>query len=206
MPRPKKFDYDSDEFYEEIYALALQGLTDAEIAYSLEDKFGQRLDPDTFGQMIHGKYIGWNDKENERRSGRLLRVLTRARAKINSIVRGAYLKGALGGKKIASKIINYQKFKCSCCGEDRNCPACGGSGWVVSDNVAVVQETETELAPSLQALSTWLRHHDPEWREKEEAEASSSGEGGLPSTVNVRITYNQKSDLELQDKFRKPSE
>lgn len=74
------------------------------------------------------------------------------------------------------------------------------------------QVTEMEVAPNMQALATLLFNHDDEWREnilrkrREEAEASSSGEGGLPSTVNVRITYNQKSDLELQDKFRKPSE
>ena len=38
MGRPKKFDYDSDDFYDEILALAMQGLTDAEIADALEDK------------------------------------------------------------------------------------------------------------------------------------------------------------------------
>ena len=32
MARPKKFDYDSDDFYDEILALSMQGLTDAEIA------------------------------------------------------------------------------------------------------------------------------------------------------------------------------
>ena len=37
MARPKKFDYDSDDFYDEILALAMQGLTDAEIADSLAD-------------------------------------------------------------------------------------------------------------------------------------------------------------------------
>lgn len=31
MARPKKFDYDSDDFYDEILALSMQGLTDAEI-------------------------------------------------------------------------------------------------------------------------------------------------------------------------------
>ena len=36
MARPKKFDYDSDDFYDEILALSMQGLTDAEIADALE--------------------------------------------------------------------------------------------------------------------------------------------------------------------------
>lgn len=29
MARPKKFDYDSDDFYDEILALSMQGLTEA---------------------------------------------------------------------------------------------------------------------------------------------------------------------------------
>lgn len=40
MARPKKFDYEDDDFYDEIIVLAMQGLTDAEIADSLADKFG----------------------------------------------------------------------------------------------------------------------------------------------------------------------
>ena len=40
MARPKKFDYDSDDFYDEILVLAMQGFTDAEIADMLVDKFG----------------------------------------------------------------------------------------------------------------------------------------------------------------------
>ena len=43
MARPKKFDYDSDDFYDEILALSMQGLTDAEIADALDDKFGVSL-------------------------------------------------------------------------------------------------------------------------------------------------------------------
>ena len=74
MARPKKFDYDSDEFYDEILALAMQGLTDTEIATMLEDKFGEKLDPDTFGCMKNGNYIGWTEEENRIRSERLLRV------------------------------------------------------------------------------------------------------------------------------------
>ena len=46
MARPKKFDYDSDDFYDEILALSMQGLTDAEIADALDDKFGVSLSPE----------------------------------------------------------------------------------------------------------------------------------------------------------------
>lgn len=51
MARPKKFDYDSDDFYDEILALAMQGLTDAEIADSLADKLGVSLFPEAFSSM-----------------------------------------------------------------------------------------------------------------------------------------------------------
>lgn len=68
MARPKKFDYDSDDFYDEILALAMQGLTDAEIADSLADKFGVSLSPDVFSTMKNGCYANWTEKENQRRS------------------------------------------------------------------------------------------------------------------------------------------
>lgn len=51
MARPKKFDYDSDDFYDEIIGIAMQGLTDAEIADSLADKFGVALFPEAFSSM-----------------------------------------------------------------------------------------------------------------------------------------------------------
>ncbi len=51
MARPKKFDYDSDDFYDEIIGIAMQGLTDAEIADSLVDKFGVSLSPEAFSSM-----------------------------------------------------------------------------------------------------------------------------------------------------------
>ena len=85
MARPKKFDYDSDDFYDEILALAMQGLTDAEIADSLADKFGQSLSPEVFSTMKNGCYANWTEKENQRRSARFNKVLARGRRKITSI-------------------------------------------------------------------------------------------------------------------------
>ena len=111
MARPRKFDYDSDDFYDEILALAMQGLTDAEIADSLEDKFGESLSPEVFCTMINGNYEAWSDEENKKRSERLSKALARGRRKINSIIRGAYLKAALGGKKIKSKTTVRRKLK-----------------------------------------------------------------------------------------------
>lgn len=166
MARPPKFDYDSDDFYDEILALAMQGLTDAEIADALGDRFGQSLDPETFNCMKNGNYINWSDEENERRSARLIKVLARGRRKTTSLVRGAYLKGALGGKKVKSKTVVTRKLRVD--------------GIYTDDLEIQTSETETEMPYNMQALATWLYHHDPEWRKRsmkkdvEEAEAEEA--------------------------------
>lgn len=161
MARPPKFDYDNEDFYDEILALAMQGLTDAEIADALQDKFGEALDEQTFNCMKNGNYIGWSEEENKRRSEKLLKVLARGRRKITSIIRGAYLKAALGGKKIKSKSVVKRKLKIG--------------GEYTDDEEIQTTETEHELPYNVQALATWLYHHDKDWRKverKQDEEAS----------------------------------
>ena len=63
MSRPTKFDYDSQEFYDSVMTLATQGLTDAEIAWALEDKYGNGLTPEVFCKMKRGKYEAWTKEE-----------------------------------------------------------------------------------------------------------------------------------------------
>lgn len=189
MARPKKFDYDSDDFYDEILALSMQGLTDAEIADALDDKFGVSLSPEVFNCMKNGNYDKWSDEENERRSARLAKVLARGRRKINSIVRGAYLKAALGGKKIKNKTVTTRKLKID--------------GIYTEDEEIQTTEGETELPPNMQALSTWLYHHDEEWRKKEVSKVDITTNGKdmvAPPSVNVQVVTNDPNLLELQDK------
>lgn len=150
MGRPKKFDYDSQDFYDRVATLAMQGMTDAEIAANLSESEGGSLSREVFTCMKNGTYNKWTKAENKRRSERLANVLAHARNRINSIVRGAYLKSALGGKKIKSKTVITRKLKV---GESET-----------DGEVIQTAETESELPPNLQALSTWLYHHDPEWR------------------------------------------
>lgn len=137
--RPPKHDYDSDDFYDQVFYLAFNGAINSEIAVSLN------LVPDVFNKMVNGNYQPWSEEDNARRSARLSRVLANAREKINYMVRGRYLKAALGGIKVKSKTTRYIK------GEK-------------DETLEVVQETETELAPNMQALTTWMYHHDPEYR------------------------------------------
>lgn len=168
MARPRKFDYDSDDFYDEILALAMQGLTDAEIADSLEDKFGESLSPEVFCTMINGNYEAWSDEENKKRSERLSKVLARGRRKINSIIRGAYLKAALGGKKIKSKTTVRRKLKID--------------GVYTEDEEIQTSETEQELPYNIQAMATWLYHHDKDWRKVERKQDEESSD--IP--INIR--------------------
>lgn len=74
MARPKKLDYDSDDFIVEIIGIAMQGLTDAEIVDSLADKFGVSLSPEAFSSMKNGCYVNWTETENQRRSARFIKL------------------------------------------------------------------------------------------------------------------------------------
>lgn len=173
MAKPK-FDYKSNEFYDELFALAFQGLTDAEIADGLSDRFGQTLTPEVFSRMKNGKYERWSEKQNEEFGTRIAQVLSRARRKINSIVRGAYLKSALGGKKIKSKSTTSRKIKLS-------------DGTLTDEEGIYTTENEQELAPNIQALSTWLYHHDEEWRKVERKEE----EENIPTDINQGISIHE---------------
>jgi len=161
--RPTKHDYDSDDFYDQVFYYAFNGAINSEIAVMLN------LVPDTFNRMVNGNYDKWSDEENEHRSKRLVRVLANARESINLKVRGKYLQAALGGIKVKSKVIRYVK------GDE-------------DETMEVVQETETELAPNMQALSMWMYHHDPDYRkvqrgfEPSDSQAASSAnlESGVP--------------------------
>ena len=65
MGAARKHDYDSNDFYLAIEALATRGYYDKEIADELN------LGQDVFSAMKGGRYTGWNKEENERRSKRI---------------------------------------------------------------------------------------------------------------------------------------
>lgn len=170
MARPDKFDYDSDDFYDEILALAMQGLTDAEIADALETKFGTSLSPESFSCMKNGTYRQWTKKENKVRSERLNKVLARGRRKINSLVRGTFLKAALGGRKLKNKSTVTRKMRTP-------------DGSETDAEEIQTTEMENEMPPNIQALSTWLYHHDEEWRKiqrKEDEDEDMANAKNIP--------------------------
>lgn len=197
MPRRPKFDYDSEKFYDQILALAMQGLTDAEIAFELKDESDPRnpkplgLDPAVFCNMKNGHYANWSEAQNKRRSERINQVLERGRARINSIVRGAFLKTALGGKVIKTKVKQAVKARCSCRFEHdgapaKDCPKCGGTGWYYVTDQVVVQEVEHELPPDTRALSSWLYHHDKQYRDIERK--VEKNEDDIPTDIEQGIS------------------
>lgn len=151
MPKPK-FDYEGDEFYKEIERLAFRGMLDSEIAYALSDKFGVDLNPATFGAMKNGHYQGWNDEQNKIRSERLCSSLERGRSGINALVRGKYLKMAIGGGIVKGKTVTKRHVVVN--------------GQQTKNLIVETRETEQELPPNAQALSTWLYQNDKEWRKK----------------------------------------
>lgn len=162
--RPPKHDYDDDEFYDQVFYFAFNGANNSEIASMLN------LNADVFGCMVNGNYNKWNEEQNERRSKRLARVLASAREKINFKVRGRYLQAALGGIKVKSKTTRFIK------GEEE-------------ETLEVIQETETELAPNMQALSTWLYHHDPDFRRvqrgAEPSQSTAPNANNIEQGVNI---------------------
>lgn len=152
-----KHNYDSEEFYQDVHGYAFQGATDAEIA----DALG--MTPEMFNYIKNGTVEKWSDEENERRSARLTQVLDRARRKINFVVRGRYLKAALGGIKIKSKTTVRRKLRID--------------GQYTEDEDIQTTEQEHETPPNTQALANWLYHHDVEWRRVQKGLTNDDEEG-----------------------------
>jgi len=113
---------------------------------------------------------------------------------VNSIVRGAFLKSALGGKVIKTKVKQAVKARCSCRFENdgapvKDCPKCGGTGWYYVTEQVVVQEVEHELPPDTRALSSWLYHHDKDFRKIERK--MEDDEDGIPTDIEQGISIDK---------------
>lgn len=183
MAKPK-FDYDGDEFYQEIERLAMQGQKDSEIAYALEKKFGVDLNPQVFNRMKNGKYENWSEEENSNRSVKITQFLERGREAINALVRGRFLKSALGGVKVKGVTTTKRKMIVD--------------GVVTEDVIVETRETEQETPPNVQALSTWLYHFDKQWREVQKGKKDEE-EKGLPFDAKKGISVNKWIERELEE-------
>lgn len=93
-------------------------------------------------------------------------VLSRGRAQINAAVRAKFLAVALGGIKTKNTVTRKLRM---------------ADGTLTDDEE--IQTTESELAPSLSAMSTWLYHHDEEWRKierNEDMDEEVQSDGSIP--------------------------
>ncbi len=190
-----KYDYDDPEgiFFKKIDQLAGQGMTDTEIAAQLD------ISREVFSHMKNGNYNRWTKSQNAVRSAHIAHVLARAREKAIGVARAAYYRAAIGGRKIKSVTTRYVQARCICNGNDPKCPDCGGTGIVVLTSKAVVQETESELAPNIQALSTFLFHHDPNWRK---IQRGIEDDEELPQNVKQGIPVSHWIDAEMTDDWK----
>lgn len=199
MAKPK-FNYDSESFYKEIYALAMQGLNDGEIAYSLGDNLGVDTDedgkvsknsingltPTTFSEMKAGKYKGWTEEENKRRSVRISEELAHGRARILGIVRGRYLKAALGGIKVKGKVVR-KRYNVVNGVPDMN------------NRIEDVTESESETAPNMQALANFLYHHDVEFRNIQKGIEEGDVQIKVKNGVSISAWLERENDLEKEN-------
>lgn len=177
MAPERKHDYDGDDFFDTIYDYASQAMTDREIAEELG------LDEQTFNCMKNGNYIAWNTDENAARSERILKVLTRARNKINIAVRGTYLKAALGSIKPKSRTVVTRHMVVD--------------GKETDEVLVQTSETESEMAPNIQALSTWMYHHDPKWRSVQRG--TDEDESLIPQNIQRGIDIKEWIKKEMED-------
>ncbi len=186
MAKPK-FDYDSEDFYKEIYALAMQGLQDGEIAYALGDSLGVAgLTPTTFSEMKAGKYKGWNDEENAKRGARISEELAHGRSRVLGIVRGRYLKAALGGIKVKGKVVRMRYNVVNGVADKNN-------------RIEDITESEQETAPNMQALANFLYHHDPQFRNIQRGIEDSDVQIKVKNGVSISAWLERENELEKEE-------
>lgn len=124
------------------------------------------INPDTFSK-----------KKSE--IDQLSQVLARGRAQINAAVRAKFLAMALGGIKTKNRTIRQLRdMEGNLTGEEE------------------VQTNEIELAPSLQAMTTWLYHHDEGWRK---IERNEDEDNDIPTDIDRGISI----DSWIKDQIKK---
>lgn len=175
MGRKPKFDYTGEEFLNKISELARRGYSDRDIAFAIG---------------MNETYF--NEKKNECEA--ISEALAHARSQLNSTVRGAFLKAALGGRLV--KKYSYIQKRCECKGKDPDCPICDGSGWITPEQHRVVEEYEQ--APNLMAQNRWLMNYDEEW--KKQMKGNDPSDLNKVEGIDIEVTFNKKEDLDIQQK------
>lgn len=106
--------------------------------------------------------------EKKSQYSELSEVLTRGRATITAAVRAKFLAMAMGG--IKTKSTTKRKLR-------------DPDGNYTGDEE--IQSVESELAPSLQAMSVWLYHYDEEWRKIERKQDEDASD--IPTDIKQGV-------------------
>lgn len=113
-------------------------------------------------------------------------------------MRGAYLKAALGGK-IVKNVSTVKRPVLNDDGEQEyevvKDPKTGKEKTIPKTAIAQVQETEFEQPPNIQALSTWLYHHDPEWRRIQRGEPDPEDVGNAEQGLNIEAWIAKENEI-----------
>lgn len=175
--RKPKFDYTGEEYLNKISELARKGYTDRDIAFTIG------LSESTFF-------------EQKAKHSEISEALAHARSQLNTVVRGAFLKAALGGK--LTRRYSYVQKRCECGGKDPDCPICDGTGWITPEQHRVVEEIEQ--APNLMAQNRWLMNYDADWKKK--TRGVDEEEDNTVDGFDIEVTFNKKEDLDLQERVK----
>lgn len=179
--RYTRYDYNGDDFYDEVFALAFNGANNKEIAFAMG------LDDKVFSRMCNGKHNKWNAEQNEKYGTRLRNVMGRARAKNTFMVKAKYLEEALGGKKrLVHEVHNRMRV----------------DGQYTDDEI--IQSTYAVSTPNMQALATWLYHNDPEYRKIQRGrDIDASDPNSVPQDIERGIDITSWIDQEVKAKTTK---
>lgn len=185
MGNKKKFNYDAEEFYNQIYALASSGATDDQIASQLIPS----LRGSTFKAMKNGTYNRWTILQNRRRSERIQETLNLAHSKVGQAITNVVLRSMLGKNK---SVVTVEKIFVQ-----------RDASGAITSSTEVKTVTTTELAPNTKLIEKWLNHQDKDWRKIEQEMKGISLkeiEEEQDDTFNINILYRNIKDLGLQEK------
>lgn len=167
-----KYDYDSPDFYAAVENLAMNGATNEEIAVGLNKVIGTSITPQVFDAMVRGEYNVWSDEQNNTRGARLRTVLESARLDTNRIVKATYLKTALGRNVTRTVTTVKRRMRID--------------GQYTDDEDIQTTEVISGIAPNMQALATWLYHHDAEWRKVTKGQDFETSADAPPTGTHVK--------------------
>lgn len=176
----------TEEVYEAICKLAIQGQLDEEIAYSLGDMFPdlKYLTAEEFEKIKKGTCRKIAEEERKKVSESVRLALDKGHKRTNALVRGRYLKTSLGGIKVHSKTVVTKHLVVD--------------GQQTEDVNVETRETEQELGPNLSGLGVWLHHYDADWRRREV--------GDFDDEEDKAPTHGVPIDKWLTDRMREATE